>query len=84
MAAGGLDKINDEAAARVFGLQRGVVTVLIRCGSRGRGHQVCPDHMRDTLREETGEACRMRPTWCAWWKGRTGRSAWRGCGRSWW
>ena len=41
-----VDAIHDEAAARTFGLRKGGVCVMIHCGSRGLGHQVCTDHVR--------------------------------------
>jgi tRNA-splicing ligase RtcB len=37
----------DQAAADAFGLRPGQVVVLIHCGSRGLGHQVCTDYVRD-------------------------------------
>ena len=40
-----VDRIEDEAAAKVFGLREGQVTVLIHSGSRGLGYQVCEDHL---------------------------------------
>ncbi len=33
-------------AAAGFGLAAGQVTVMIHCGSRGLGHQICSDHVR--------------------------------------
>lgn len=39
--------IYDEEAAAAFGLRVGQVVVLIHCGSRGLGHQVCTDYVRD-------------------------------------
>jgi tRNA-splicing ligase RtcB len=36
----------DERAARAYGLQDGQVTVLIHSGSRGLGHQVCTDYVK--------------------------------------
>jgi tRNA-splicing ligase RtcB len=40
------DILNPEVAA-VFGIHReGQVTVMIHCGSRGFGHQVCSDYLR--------------------------------------
>jgi tRNA-splicing ligase RtcB len=33
-------------AAAAFGLAEGQVCVMIHCGSRGLGHQVCTDHVR--------------------------------------
>jgi tRNA-splicing ligase RtcB (3'-phosphate/5'-hydroxy nucleic acid ligase) len=33
-------------AARAFGIHRGQVCVMIHCGSRGLGHQVCTDYLK--------------------------------------
>lgn len=41
--------IYDEKIARVFGLEIGMVTVMIHCGSRGLGHQVCTDYVKMML-----------------------------------
>ena len=41
-----VDKIFDEAAARVMEIKEDQVTVLIHCGSRGFGHQVCSDYLK--------------------------------------
>jgi tRNA-splicing ligase RtcB len=41
-----VDRVLDEEAAEVFGLHKGQVTVLIHSGSRGLGHQVCTDYVR--------------------------------------
>ena len=42
-----VDKIYDEKAAKVLEItQQGQVTILIHCGSRGFGHQVCSDYLR--------------------------------------
>ncbi|AKG90711.1 hypothetical protein GAH_02018 [Geoglobus ahangari] len=40
-----VDKIYDEETAKVFGLEEGMVTVMIHTGSRGLGHQVCTDFL---------------------------------------
>jgi tRNA-splicing ligase RtcB len=40
-----VERILDRAAAAVLGLAEGGVTVMIHCGSRGLGHQVCTDHL---------------------------------------
>ena len=40
-----VDKIFDEKAAKVMGLEEGQVTVMVHCGSRGLGHQVCSDFL---------------------------------------
>ncbi len=42
-----VDKIFDEEAARVMGLRQGCLTLQIHCGSRGFGHQICTDYVRD-------------------------------------
>jgi tRNA-splicing ligase RtcB len=40
-------EIYDQKAATLFGVSRGQVAVMIHCGSRGLGHQVCTDHLRN-------------------------------------
>ncbi len=39
-------EIYDEEAAKRIGIEKGSVTILIHCGSRGFGHQVCSDYLR--------------------------------------
>ncbi|HIH46296.1 MAG TPA: RtcB family protein [Candidatus Nitrosotenuis sp.] len=41
-----IDKVYDEEAAKRMGIQEGNITVLIHCGSRGFGHQICSDYLR--------------------------------------
>jgi tRNA-splicing ligase RtcB len=42
-----VDKIFNEKTAKAFGIMHeGQVTVMIHCGSRGYGHQVCSDYLR--------------------------------------
>ncbi len=41
-----VDEVYDEDAAKVFGLHKGQVTVMIHCGSRGAGHQICDDYLK--------------------------------------
>jgi tRNA-splicing ligase RtcB len=41
-----VDQVYDEAVAKAFGLYKGQVTVMIHCGSRGAGHQICTDYVR--------------------------------------
>ncbi|HZF92375.1 RtcB family protein [Streptomyces sp.] len=38
--------VYDETAAEAFGITAGQVCVMIHCGSRGLGHQICTDHVR--------------------------------------
>ncbi|MGE3843302.1 MAG: RtcB family protein [Vicinamibacterales bacterium] len=48
-----VERIEDAEAARAFGLSAGGVVVLIHSGSRGLGHQVCTDAVRDMGRAMT-------------------------------
>ncbi len=41
-----VDEVFDQPAAEALGLSEGKVTVMIHCGSRGLGHQVCEDAIR--------------------------------------
>jgi len=42
-----VDRVEDPEAAAAFGLVEGMVTVMIHCGSRGLGHQVCTDQLAE-------------------------------------
>jgi tRNA-splicing ligase RtcB len=44
-----IEEIYDQKIASIFGLELGMVTVMIHCGSRGLGHQVCTDYVRKML-----------------------------------
>jgi tRNA-splicing ligase RtcB len=41
-----VDEVFDTGAAEVMGLFAGQVTVMIHCGSRGFGYQVCDDYLK--------------------------------------
>ncbi|WP_055585366.1 RtcB family protein [Peterkaempfera griseoplana] len=41
-----VETVHDTATAEAFGLRPGQVCVMIHCGSRGLGHQICTDHVR--------------------------------------
>ncbi|MGW3497318.1 RtcB family protein [Streptomyces sp. NPDC001020] len=41
-----VDEVYDAETAAAFGLHAEQVCVMIHCGSRGLGHQVCTDHVR--------------------------------------
>jgi len=41
-----VSEIHDEEAAEKMGITEGTITVLLHCGSRGFGHQVCSDYLR--------------------------------------
>jgi tRNA-splicing ligase RtcB len=40
-----VEKIFDESIAKVFGLEKDQVVVMLHCGSRGFGHQVATDYL---------------------------------------
>jgi tRNA-splicing ligase RtcB len=62
-----VDEIADEAVAKVFGLERGQVCVLIHSGSRGLGYQVCDDALANLRKapEKYGIALPDRQLACA-------------------
>jgi len=39
-------EVHDEETANRMGLKEGTITILVHCGSRGFGHQVCSDYLR--------------------------------------
>jgi tRNA-splicing ligase RtcB len=41
-----VDEVFDKDVAKVFGLEKGQVVMLIHCGSRGLGHQVASDYIK--------------------------------------
>ncbi|MEM3731549.1 MAG: RtcB family protein [Candidatus Bathyarchaeia archaeon] len=42
-----VDKIYDAKTAKSFGIEsEGQITIMIHCGSRGFGHQICSDYLR--------------------------------------
>lgn len=47
---GVVEEIYDEGTARILGLEKNLVTVIIHTGSRGLGHQTCSDHL-ETMRQ---------------------------------
>jgi len=40
-----VEEIFDEKTAKAFGLKKGMITIMIHCGSRGLGHQVASDYV---------------------------------------
>ena len=47
-----VDKIYNPSVAKVFGIEEeGQITVMIHTGSRGLGHQVCSDYLREMERK---------------------------------
>lgn len=44
-----VEKVLDTVTAKAFGVSEGQAVVMIHCGSRGFGHQVCDDYIRVML-----------------------------------
>lgn len=42
-----VDQLFDREAAQAMGLQAGCLAVQVHCGSRGFGHQICTDYVRE-------------------------------------
>jgi tRNA-splicing ligase RtcB len=68
-------ELRDEDAARQLGLEPGRLAVMIHTGSRGLGHQVCTDHLRDMERASSSERIELpdRQLACASFRGRSGQ-----------
>ena len=62
-----VDEVFDEAAARVMGLEKDGIAVMIHSGSRGLGYQVCDDALKEMRRvpEKFGIALPDRQLVCA-------------------
>ena len=62
-----VEEVYDEKSAQVFGLFKGQITVMIHCGSRGLGHQVCDDYIKvmDRASRKYKIALRDRQLVCA-------------------
>lgn len=45
-----IDAIYDEAAAAIFGLYKGQITLMMHSGSRGLGYQVCDEYSKSMIR----------------------------------
>lgn len=46
-----VDEIFDEDVAKNFGLKKGMICIMIHCGSRGLGHQVASDYIKEMEKE---------------------------------
>jgi tRNA-splicing ligase RtcB len=42
-----VEEVFDKHAADLMGIRKGCLTVMIHCGSRGLGHQVCTDYVQN-------------------------------------
>jgi len=68
-------EIYDEAVGEAFGLRRGEIVVSIHCGSRGLGHQIGTDYLREMAAEAArrGIALPEKELACAPIKSEVGR-----------
>ncbi len=41
-----VDNVYDAKAAKVFGIEKGKIVLMIHCGSRGLGHQIASDYLK--------------------------------------
>ena len=41
-----VDEVYNEDVAEVYGLEKGMIVIMVHTGSRGCGHQVCSDYLR--------------------------------------
>jgi len=70
-----VDEIYDEKMAKVFDLEKGQIAIMIHCGSRGFGHQVCSDYIEVMRRVVAREGYRLpdRQLGCAPIRSKEGR-----------
>jgi tRNA-splicing ligase RtcB len=54
-----VDQVFHPDAARAMGLEQGALVIQIHCGSRGFGHQVCSDYVRDFQQAVTRYGIRL-------------------------
>ncbi len=68
-------EIVDPETAREYGLEPGSLAVMIHCGSRGLGHQVCTDYLRDMERTAARDRIELpdRQLACARFRGEAGQ-----------
>ncbi len=73
-----VEHIYDHEKARIFNLFEGQVTVLIHSGSRGFGHQICDDFLKEMARYVVKENIYLpdRQLACAWIKSDLGKRYW--------
>ncbi|HOH19826.1 MAG TPA: RtcB family protein [Anaerolineaceae bacterium] len=50
LEVGVVEQVFDTAAAQAMGLWQGCLIVMIHCGSRGFGHQICTDYVQEFQR----------------------------------
>ena len=71
-----VEEIFDETAARVFGLHKGQIVIMIHTGSRGLGYQICDDYLALMVKHQaqTGISLPDRQLACAYLSSRRGQN----------
>jgi tRNA-splicing ligase RtcB (3'-phosphate/5'-hydroxy nucleic acid ligase) len=50
-----VEKVLDEKIAKDYGLSEGQAVIMVHCGSRGFGHQICSDYLRTLVEYQAKE-----------------------------
>ncbi len=76
---GVVEKVHDPETADVFGLSKGLITILLHTGSRGFGHQTCDDFLSGMTRSLTIDSMELpdRQLACAKIQSSAGRQYYR-------
>ena len=71
-----VEEIFDETAARIFGLTKGQINIMIHSGSRGLGYQICDDYLALMVKhsQKTGIDLPDRQLACAYLDSPRGRN----------
>ena len=71
-----VEEIFDETAARVFGLRKGQINIMIHSGSRGLGYQICDDYLALMVKhaQKTGIDLPDRQLACSYLDSQRGRN----------
>jgi tRNA-splicing ligase RtcB len=71
-----VEEIFDETAARIFGLRKGQINIMIHSGSRGLGYQICDDYLALMVKhaQKTGIDLPDRQLACSYLDSQRGRN----------
>ncbi len=71
-----VEEIFDEKAARIFGLHKGQINIMIHSGSRGLGYQICDDYLALMVKhaQKTGIDLPDRQLACSYIDSQRGRN----------
>jgi tRNA-splicing ligase RtcB len=71
-----VEEIFDETAARIFGLSKGQINIMIHSGSRGLGYQICDDYLALMVKnsQKTGIDLPDRQLACSYLDSQRGRN----------